>query len=647
MCGIAGIIGTEKILMAHAIKKMTDALQHRGPDGWGFATLNPGEDCKQPATDLPEQKSGQVWLGHRRLSIIDLDGSKQPLRNENGNVWVIFNGEIYNYGKLRKELTKKGHLLREAGDTEVLVHLWEEYGTAMLEHITGMFALAVYDTTQNMLFLARDRFGQKPLYYWQNSKFLAFASELQSLWPLEGFPGSKLNEFSIARYFRYCYIPGPDTIYRGVNSLKPGHFLTIHNGNLREKKYWQPEVRGRYNHCSLMDLQKLLDNAVESRLRSDVPLGAFLSGGIDSAMIVASMARQMTSPVETFTITTGESWCDESKPARITSNYLKTSHHEFTVKPDFVAISKKLARHFGQPFADYSCVPTYYVSRETRKHVKVALSGDGGDELFAGYMRYANYRFSKLAGMIPWQIRQKVSSIILKYGNLIDIPVGSIRDFIISAGNVQFKGENHSASFHRYWSEHCFQPEFKKLIKLAKESDIDRFSKFYKEALSDNPLEKWLEVDQKMYLADDILTKVDISSMAVSLECRSPFLDHRLAEEANKIPIQKKLHNKRTKIPLRELAANRVPNVITNLPKKGFTLPLAVWLRSELKDWAYEVLFSNISLWAAFLRPDSIWLLWREHQSGRQDHSMRLWMIIAWVMWMELGSEASLCATNQ
>jgi len=635
MCGIVGIVGTDKSCMGHAIKRMTDALWHRGPDDWGYAALNPGAALHESASEIPGTIPSKVWLGHRRLSIIDLKGSKQPLRNEDGTVWVIFNGEIYNYPELRADLSKRGHLLKEAGDTEVLVHLWEEYGAEMLHHLTGMFAFAIYDTRSDTLFIARDRFGQKPLYYWQNEHFLAFASELQSLWELDGFPGKELDNVSVCRYFRYGYVPGPCTIYKEVKSLQPGHSLSIYGRTWKIEQYWRPQVDGRDNGCTLDQLEELLDDATRIRLRSDVPLGAFLSGGIDSALVVASMTRQTQTSVETFTITSNEAGYDESKYARMTSNHLGTNHHEFQVKPDLVEISKKLARHFGQPFADYSCVPTYYVSRETRKYVTVALSGDGGDELFAGYQRYANYRWSRLAGRIPLQLRRFIAATIWKCGNIGSFQSGSVGDFLLSAGDVEVKGENHSASYHHFWRKQCFQPKLSRRIIEAENHDITQFKHLYNEASSDDPLEKWLEVDQRMYLADDILVKVDISSMAVSLECRSPFLDHQLADAANRIPASEKLRFRRSKIPLRNLATKRLPTDIRELPKKGFSLPLAIWFRKDLKDWAYETLFSNQSSWEAFLRPEQIRLLWREHQSCHNDHSMRLWIIISWVLWWD------------
>ena len=637
MCGIAGIYSPEKFRMGFLLGKMTDALTHRGPDGQGYVSLNPGQPRNEPAADIPSSESGHVWLGHRRLSIIDIEGSKQPLCNEDGTVWVTFNGEIYNYLELRKDLEDRGHIFVEAGDTEVLVHLWEEYGCEMFSHIIGMFAFCIYDLRKDQLIIARDRYGQKPLYYWQSNNIFAFASELQSLWELDNFPKNDLDQISAGQYFRYGYIPSPRTIYKNVNSLLPGHFLTINDGKKVVEQYWKPQVHGVDGVCDLEQLEDLLDQAVGLRLRSDVPLGAFLSGGIDSSLVVASMARQTKTPVETFTITTGEAWCDESETARSISGHLGTRHHEFLVKPDLVDISQKLARHYGQPFADYSSVPTYYVSRETRKHVTVALTGDGGDELFAGYQRYANYRTTRIMGLLPLGFRKFAARIISKREKVGAFPGGSVGDFILCAGQAEAKGENHSFSFHQFWREKCFQPDFSQNVNHLNEEEVACFRKYFNESVSDDPLEKWLEVDQRMYLADDILVKVDIASMAVSLECRAPFLDHRLAEVVNRYPVIEKLQGRRTKVALREIANKRLPREILELPKKGFTLPLASWLRNDLKDWAYDILFRNQSSWETFLRPESVQMLWEEHQSPQSshDHSLRLWIIISWCLWAE------------
>ena len=365
MCGIAGIVCVEPSSRGEDIVSMANALEHRGPDDWGYLVL------KRDKSFLPKRQkdtpveSADIFFGHRRLSIIDVAGTQQPLCNEDASVWVIFNGEIYNFCELCEDLTAKGHKLKEKGDTEVLVHLWEEYGESMLEKLIGMFALAIYDLKQEVLFIARDRYGQKPLFYFQNSKILAFASELQSLKKLPEFPIDDTDNTAIAQYFRYGYIPSPRTAYKNVFNLPAGHFIIYGKGQLNVKEYWQPRVSGEKTEVDLDELQDLIDRSVKARLISDVPLGAFLSGGIDSALITASAMKQLPAPINTYTISTGDYWCDESKEAQTTADYLGTKHHTFKVKPDFIAVSSKLAKHYGQPFADYSSIMTYYVSKET------------------------------------------------------------------------------------------------------------------------------------------------------------------------------------------------------------------------------------------------------------------------------------------
>jgi asparagine synthase (glutamine-hydrolysing) len=630
MCGIAGIAFSEAASAGACIERMTGVLHHRGPDGTGFIALSPGALQPPVPLDQPPASLAKVFLGHRRLSIIDVEGSKQPLANEDGSVWVSFNGEIYNYIELRQELRSRGHSLREAGDTEVLVHLWEEYGENCVDHLVGMFAFAIYDTRQDILFLARDRFGQKPLFYWRTDDRLAFASELQALWELEDFPAEEIDDIAAAQYFRYGYVPGPRTIYAGVNSLPAGHTATWRDGNLNLRSYWRPRVRGT-GALDLEELEHYVDQSVKIRLRSDVPLGAFLSGGIDSSLIVASMARQTSQPVQTFTISLGDSRLDESQAAEATAAALGTRHRRFQVEPDLVSVAEKLAGHYGQPFADFSSVPTYYVSRETRRHVTVALTGDGGDELFAGYLRYSNFRWTRLLSILPMPVRAAMAGlakqVCVHSRRLADVPLD---DFIVSAGKMSEKGDNITNLFHRGHRKNIFTERLMHAAHEEHEEEVARFGQLFSAASSEIPLERWLEVDQQLYLCDDILAKVDIASMAVSLECRAPLLDHRLAEAVNRIPLKEKIAGNATKIPLRALAKRQLPGHLLNLPKRGFTLPLAAWLRHDLRDWASAVIFDNTANWAPFLREDRVEKMWNEHQGGHIDHAQRLWTIIAW-----------------
>jgi asparagine synthase (glutamine-hydrolysing) len=630
MCGIAGIYSLVDAALGSTVAAMTKTMEHRGPDGHGYICLKAGIPKTGPATLEADSGAGKIFFGHRRLSIIDIAGSMQPLANEDGSVWVVFNGEIYNYPELRRELTEKGHNLREAGDTEVLVHLWEEHAEKMVDKLVGMFAIAIYDTNRDTLFLARDRFGQKPLYYFQSGPITAFASELQALRQSADFPTGKIDAVAAAQYFRYGYIPSPKTIYQNVFSLPPGHFFLQTKGMCQLKQYWQPRVEGNGGILDIEELEAAFDEAVRLRLRADVPLGAFISGGIDSTLIVASMAKQSSQQVSTFTISTGDTWGDESKAAELASRHIGCNHFEEAVKPDLVDISNKLARHYGQPFADYSSIPTYYVSAAARKKVKVALSGDGGDELFAGYERYANYRITNLLAHLPASIRHTGAAISHRLPGLPTGFGGRVADYLNSVGSVDYKGDNHSMHFHGSWRKSAFTPEL--LQNTETNTDTQRFSTLFHEGKSPNEIERWLEADQRMYLCDAILVKVDIASMAVGLECRSPMLDHRFAELANRLPMTAKLKPGRTKIALRELNAKHLPEAITNAPKRGFNIPLNSWMQGSLKDWSHAMIFDSPS-WEPYLRGEAVEQLWQEHQSKKWDHSQRLWSIIAWNLW--------------
>ena len=624
MCGITGIFSETVFQGGEQIVRMTDSLIHRGPDGWGYVALAPDLPTESVRRKDTPDIQAKVFLGHRRLSIIDLNGSAQPLSNRNGNIWTTFNGEIYNYRQLRHSLALKGHTFREDGDTEILVHLWEEYGEDMVDHLVGMFAFAIYDIKQDLLFLARDRFGQKPLFYMEQGGVLFFASELQALKTVDSFPADDIDNIAMAQYFRYGYIPSPRTLYRGVSALEPGHSLIRHNGHNSLICYWRPQVTGEVSEVNICALSEKINRSVKSRMMSDVPLGSFLSGGIDSSLITASMVRQTEEKVKSFTISTGESWCDESKEAQLIADHLGTVHHTFEVKPDFIEVSAKLAKHYGQPFADPSAVLTYYVSRETVKHVKVALAGDGGDELFGGYGSYTNSAKYALFGAVPAVLRPalaKFAEIFMRSTQT------NIKDAILAARRIPGKGENISSLYHGYWRERMFVDDFRQELQASEEIEIEKFTSFFNSASSDDPIDRWMEADQRMYLPDDILTKVDIASMAVSLECRAPFLDHRVAKFANSISSGAKLKNNTTKYLLKQLAELELPHEIINLPKKGFSMPLGDWMRDELKEWTHSLIFEDSSVWEPYMKKESVEKIWKQHISGECDHSARLWQI--------------------
>lgn len=627
MCGIAGIFDHELRVRRKEMEAMSLRISHRGPDACGYLVIGEEKKAFLSYDNSPPNSPGFLHFAHRRLSIIDLEGAKQPLSNEDATVWVIFNGEIYNYLELADILVKRGHQLKSKGDTEVLVHLWEEFAEDMLSHLVGMFAFAIYDSAMGILFIARDRFGQKPLFYFEKEGSLFFASEIQALRALSEFSEKKINDLAIAQYLKYGFIPSPLTAFSGVLSLPPGHYLIRKNGVTRINRYWKPNVCGE-EEPDYEKIKQLLNDSVKIRMRSDVPFAAFLSSGIDSSLIVSSMVEQGGANPKTFIVSSDVKYIeDESFYAAKIAKILGTEHRELRITPDFFDISDKLAQHYGQPFADHSAVMTYCVSKGTREFVKVALTGDGGDELFAGYTGYSKIRFYSLFGMIPCSLR-RITGEFLRF-----VGVSSARrdlyDGLTSAFSLPMKGENISALYHQKWRDDFFCEEFKIKIKEASQEELEKFTTYYREAPSENPLDKWLEADQRLYLADDILCKLDIASMAVSLECRSPFLDHRLAEYVNRIRASAKIANGKTKAILRKIASEKFPPEICSLPKKGFSMPLARWMRKELKDIFEERLFGNISAWQPYLKIESVKKMWNEHLSEKADHHMRLWALVA------------------
>ncbi|HOK04497.1 MAG TPA: asparagine synthase (glutamine-hydrolyzing), partial [Victivallales bacterium] len=406
MCGIAGIFNTEKKDRLNDIHSMTLRISHRGPDAWGYLVTTPGEKAYFTYNSVVPDKKAKLYFGHRRLSIIDIEGAKQPLSNEDFSIWVVFNGEIYNYIELSEFLKKRGHLFKTTGDTEVLLHLWEEYRENMLHHLVGMFAFALYDANRDFLFLARDRFGQKPLFYAEREGDFFFASELQAFWGLKEFSDVSINKTAIAQYFRYGFIAAPLTAYQGIYSLPAGHWISAINERKILKQYWKPNVCGT-KEADLEKIKSLIAESVKIRMRSDVPIGAFLSGGIDSSLITSYMVEQSVNPVKTFTVSSGVEYIeDESVVASEIAKILNTEHIEIRVKPDFLTVADKLARHYGQPFSDHSAVMTYYVSEGARQYVKVALTGDGGDELFAGYTGYLKLNFYRFFGSLPFELKK-------------------------------------------------------------------------------------------------------------------------------------------------------------------------------------------------------------------------------------------------
>jgi asparagine synthase (glutamine-hydrolysing) len=632
MCGITGAVWTDPsaALAPEVLARMTDVLRHRGPDDAGSYR---GEFHLRPGYGAMPG----VALGHRRLSIIDLAGGHQPLANEDESVWIVFNGEIYNHRELRKRLEGSGHRFRTHSDTETIVHLYEDEGLDFLAHLNGMFALAIWDAAKRRLVVARDRLGEKPLYYRLEPERLLFASELKSLLEVPGIP-RQLDAQSLDEYLTYQYVPHPRTIFRGFSKLPPAHYGVYADGRWTTHCYWKTDF-DREDARPLADyaeeLRELLTSAVRLRLESDVPLGAFLSGGVDSALVVGLMQRSLAARVKTFSIGFGVSEFDETAAARETANRVGTEHYEFRVEPKCIDVLERLAWHYDEPFADSSAIPTYYVSQLTRQHVTVALTGDGGDELFGGYLRYRAVRLASRFDRLPGWVRAAAGNRALR--GLARL--GRQRSLVRRAG--RFAEAIGMSPERRYL-------EWMSMFNEARRADLysDQFvgelpnedpyaflaAAFARSRRRDSVTAASL-TDVVTYLPCDLLTKVDIASMANSLECRAPFLDHRVVELAARMPIGCKFHRGRGKRILRHAFEDLLPRSLMRRPKMGFGVPLAQWFRHELGDYARQVLLDPVASGRGYFRPEAVRALLDEHRSGAFDHAYRLWGLLVFELW--------------
>jgi len=627
MCGIAGIVGAndDSRIDPAVIRKMCQMIVHRGPDDEGvFVRAGAG-------------------LGMRRLSIIDLAGGQQPIFNEDHAVWLVFNGEIYNFRELRQELQNRGHQFRTHTDTEVIVHLYEEYGSECVRKLRGMFAFALFDEPRRRLLLARDRLGKKPLHYALSGERLFFASEIKAI--LAVAPElSVVDSRSLLQYFYFGYIPDPVTAFQAIRKLPPGHLLEFENNQVQIRQYWDLPEYGTYSPASeedcLDELEKKLAEAVRIRLIADVPLGALLSGGTDSSTIVALMARETSAPVKTFSIGFRHADFNEAPFARMVAEKFGTEHHELVLEPNLVETAEKLARSLEEPFGDSSLLPTYYVSCLARKYVTVVLSGDAGDEAFAGYDRYRIHLQDRSRFAIPeWASRWYREQVYpqLPYG----VP-----------------GRNYAYSVCLPWSERYieavslvpyqrnfgllsteFLAEFK-----ADDNPLGIFRNYVDKAPAKDPLGRILYLDTKTYLPGDILTKVDRMSMAASLEVRVPMLDHVFLEWVTSLTSEWKMGRERQKYILAKLAARLgVPGQVLHRPKQGFALPLVHWMRHECKDWVLTTLLEPATIQRGYFNEKGVRHLLNEFFAGRSNDPLPIWRLMMFELWQRhfLGEQAS------
>jgi asparagine synthase (glutamine-hydrolysing) len=617
VCGIAGVVGKAgDAIDAADVHRMCQTIVHRGPDDEGIYARGP------------------VGLGMRRLSIIDLAGGKQPIHNEDGSVWVVFNGEIYNFPELRGELQGRGHQFYTHSDTEVIVHLYEEMGADCVRKLRGMFAIALYDEKKNSLLLARDRLGKKPLHYALHQGKLLFGSEIKTILALHP-ELAEVDHEGLLQYFYFGYIPDPHTAFQRIRKLPAGHLMEFHNGEIKIRQYWDVPEYGTHPPISeeecLVELERRLEEAVRIRLISDVPLGALLSGGVDSSIIVALMARTSAKPVKTFSIGFRAEQFNESEYARMVAERFGTEHHELVLEPDLEETLTYLSGMMEEPFGDSSMLPTYYVCRMARREVTVALSGDGGDELFAGYDRYLvameRPKFDPLQRWLGPIYRDRIHGLIPAgmYGkNLAWNASLNDRDRYLD-------GISFLPALHR--ERDLFTPDFLESARRLPDPLLE-WQRLYDGAPAHDRLSRLLYLDTKTYLNSDILTKVDRMSMATSLEVRVPMLDHEVVEWVTSLPVELKFRDGARKHILKKLAERLgIPPALLHRKKQGFQLPLVEWMRNEMKTKFWGILLEARTMERGYFKPQAVRALIDEHVRGRRNRSGMLWRMLVLELW--------------
>jgi asparagine synthase (glutamine-hydrolysing) len=575
----------------------------------------------------------------RRLAIIDLKTGQQPIHNADRSSWIVFNGEIYNYLELREKLEKLGHSFYTNSDTEAIVHAYDQYGSDCPKHLRGMFAFAIWNDHTQELFLARDRVGKKPLLYAELNGEFIFGSEFSALL-VHPKLSREVNPEAIHYYLSYMCVPAPLTAYRAIKKLEPGHSLRFRKGEIKIERYWQPDFSKKTKIDEVEAGEQtieILRDAVRVRLMSEVPLGAFLSGGIDSSAVVALMSQEMSQPVKTFSIGFEEQDFSELHHARRIAEHVGAQHHEFIVRPDAMEVLPTLIEHYGEPYADSSAVPTYYVARETRRHVTVALNGDGGDECFAGYQRYAAMQLAEKYHKLPRLLRHGLVE------QAMQLLPGSERE---RSGPARVKRFMRAASMPKVSRYLQWVSVFNEDAKAELYSDD--FAQVTREFRDASILEPWfakangagivdatLLADTMNYLPNDLLVKVDIASMAVSLEARSPFLDHHVIEFAASLPENYKLRGLTTKYLLKKVLKGLLPAENLVRPKMGFGVPVGKWFRNEMQGFLREVLLSESATRRGVFKPEAIRHMVEQHTKGRQDFAHQLWSLLMLELWYQ------------
>jgi asparagine synthase (glutamine-hydrolysing) len=627
MCGISGVFHfNEKPVNSDLLRRMNDTMIHRGPDGSGLFV------------------DGPIGLGHRRLTIIDLYTGDQPMGTTDGELQVVFNGEIYNFLELKAELEKCGHVFRTRSDTETLLHGYREWGDEFVTRLRGMFAIALWDAPRKRLLLVRDRLGKKPLYYHFDGRRLVFGSEMKALLADPSIP-RELDPEALDAYLSFGYVPSPLSIFKEIRKLSPAHQAVCANGTLEIRSYWDLDMNGDgegiTENRAVEDLREVFDEAVRLRMISDVPLGAFLSGGVDSSAVVAAMAGMSDGhPVKTAAIGFADKRFNELSYARMVAERYHTDHSEFVVEPDALSILERLVWHFDEPFADSSAIPTWYVSQMARQKVTVALSGDGGDETFAGYtQRYSMNRFEdgwrqRLPGFLRTGLLGPLSSFYPR-ADFLPRPLrlkSFLRNLSLPLEQAYFR--DMSFYFRQEAKKTLYNHDFAKEIDSLETSDV--LGRHFKKNRNPDPTSRVQYVDIKSYLPEDILVKVDRMSMAHSLEVRSPILDHKVMEYAARLPSSLKLNGLESKYVFKKMNEQRLPGDILYRRKQGFCVPLAAWLRGDLKTLAHDAIFGDATDLREWFDMAYVAGFWDRHQSGREDNATPLWGLVMLGLWKKV-----------
>jgi asparagine synthase (glutamine-hydrolysing) len=621
MCGITGFVYRDgRLIEREVLEAMNRAIVHRGPDEDGFYV------------------NGNVGLAMRRLAIIDLAGGQQPIHNADCTKWIVFNGEIYNYQELRKGLIERGRKLYTNSDTEAVVALYDEYGIGCLEHLRGMFAFAIWDELDRSLFIARDRVGKKPLLYsLRPNGDLIFGSEFAAVLKHPAI-SREVDLDAIDSYLSFLCVPAPQTAFKAIRKLEPGHWLRWKDGEIETCRYWLPDFSNKIKiteEDAIEETTRILREATRLRMISEVPLGAFLSGGVDSSTVVALMAQESSTPVKTFSIGFEEQDFSELKYAKRVAEHVGAEHHEFIVRPDAIELLPTLVEHYGEPFADPSAIPTFYVSRETRKHVTVALNGDGGDESFVGYERHVAMHFANIYNRLPNVFRRYMIEAGLA---VVPTPVNFRNRLTRVQRFVKSASRENSDRYFRWLS--VFDTEAK--VELYSEefqtqtctnNPLDLLAGYFRNINGSGAIDASLMADLMHYLPNDLLVKVDIASMSNSLEARSPFLDHNLIEFAASLPENLKQRGFGTKSLLKKVAARLVPRDVIYRQKMGFAVPIRYWLGRELHSYTCDTLLSVTALQRGMFRPEYVEGLIDEHRSGSRDNSWKIWTLLMLELW--------------